>query len=56
VGAFEDCAQGLVDNLENLAADISCDTTTDELTLVTDIRELPACAEMVEACPELGAP
>jgi hypothetical protein len=56
VGAFEDCAVGLLDHLEDFAADISCDNTMDELTRANDIREVPACAEMVEACPDLSGP
>jgi hypothetical protein len=53
VDAFEDCMGGYVANLEDVAADASCDSTLEELRRAIDLRELPECADLVEACPDL---
>lgn len=56
IGAFEDCALGYLDLLEELGGSLSCDDTLEDLATALDYREIPGCAEMVEACPDVPGP
>ena len=53
VGEYESCIGAFADQFAEAAAAASCDTTVEDLLDSVDFLNLPECAALEEACPEL---
>lgn len=53
VGELEDCIFGISDAFADLADEVSCDLSSDEVIDALDFAGVSACASIQERCPEL---